>query len=873
MVVALLVMAPWVASAQGTPDAGTPDAGAPDGDAGLEGETPSEDAEGDAPAEEPVEGDAPAEDVPAEVGEAPAEGEQDEAAGEPSEAPVEEPPPAGDDEPPPGQDPPPAEDEELFVLTEEELEEIEEAEAEGASLEEAAAGEAGEAEGDAGAGDEDEDEGEDDVDEEDLTLREVVVVGYQEEDLLRLGGSAQTLGQEQLEQLEYDDPHSVLLQVPGVYVRTEDGFGLRPNIGLRGGNPERSKKITLMEDGVLFGPAPYAAPAAYYFPLMTRMVGVEVFKGPSALLYGPQTIGGALNLLSRTIPTRPEGGMDLSWGLYNTRKLHLHYGASNRWGGFLFEALDVASDGFKEIDSSNRDTGFHRSDFMLRGFLQTDPDERLYQRLELKLGFQRERSNETYLGLSDADFEADPNRRYAASADDRMKWWRTQVQLTWRLELGERFQMVTDVYRHDLERSWLRFNRFGDQSQTPREVLLSPTGVRAVFYDVLRGVEDSASAEENIWLIDNARRFVSQGGQTRARLHFETGVVDHDIEVGLRFHQDEVRREHTEYEHLMRSGELVPTGDSNLVTDNLSWAFAFAGYLTYGIEVAGLTLSPGVRTEVVKTRGESGDREVSQVDAMVLPGLGANYRIAEHLSVLAGVHRGFSPVSLSIGPPEPAEPEAAPQPETSISYEAGVRYQDGERGRHLELVGFVNDYQNLTGTCTFSSGCTSGVLDRQFEGGEVLVWGVEAVASWTFEAGDFAIPLRLTYTYTGSRFQSSFSSGDPTWGDVREGDALPYVPEHQGQLQAGLEHEVAGGRVVATYVGEMREEAGQGDEGVFTDDYVMVDVVAWWQTTERLRVYTRAENVLNQQPIASRRPFGARPTRPFTVYAGVKVDF
>ena len=68
------------------------------------------------------------------------------------------------------------------------------------------------------------------------------------------------------------------------------------DIGLRGANPDRSAKLTLMEDGVLMGPAPYSAPAAYYFPLTTRMTAVEVFKGPASIRYGPNTIGGAINL-------------------------------------------------------------------------------------------------------------------------------------------------------------------------------------------------------------------------------------------------------------------------------------------------------------------------------------------------------------------------------------------------------------------------------------------------------------------------------------------------------------------------------------------------------------------------------------------------
>ena len=709
-------------------------------------------------------------------------------------------------------------------------------------------------------------EGED-ITDEDLTLREVVVA-YAPEDVFRLGGAATLLDEGELETLEYDDPHSTLLAVPGLYVRTEDGFGLRPNIGLRGVNPERSKKVTLMEDGVLFGPAPYAAPAAYYFPLMTRMTGVEVVKGPATLLYGPQTIGGAVNLLARPVPTRPEGGVDLSYGLYRSRKAHFHYGASNRWGGFLFEGIDVASAGFKRIDGSNRSTGFDRSDFLLRGFLQSNPNAEIYHRVELKLGFGRERSNETYVGLSRADFGADPYRRYASTERDRMRWWRTSAQLSWRLDVGDHVNLTTDLYRHDFDRSWLRLNRFGDASVTIRSVLADPRGRRAVFYDVLSGAQDSSSADEELYLIDNHRRFVSQGAQTRLRLDFETGRAVHDVELGVRLHQDRIDRDHVEEGFAMRSGTLVPNGGEPIVqADNEGWAFAFAGYLVYGLEVAGLTVTPGVRTEVIKTRFDDalrGDRQ-SEVRSVALPGMGLQYAVTEHLGVFGGVHRGFSPVS----PGQPAEV----RPELSVNYELGTRYSDAEQGRLLELVGFLNDYSNLTGQCAFSSGCAPDMLDRQFNGGAVFVWGLEAVASWRFEVGRWVLPVRATYTYTGSRFRSDFESEDPTFGSVREGDALPYLPAHQGQLQLGAEHAKGGLRAVATYVGEMREEAGQGSEGTRTDDFLMLDLVGWVQLREEVRAYLRFENLLDQRPVVSTRPFGARPLRPFMIHAGFKVGF
>jgi len=687
-------------------------------------------------------------------------------------------------------------------------------------------------------------------------------------DLERVGGAVQTLDEEALDATNYDDPNSVLLMIPGVYVRQEDAYGLRPNIGLRGANSERSKKVTLIEDGILFAPAPYSAPAAYYFPMMARITGVEVFKGPSAIAYGPNTIGGAINFKTRAIPDRTAAMVDLAGGAFGARRGHAWVGSSTDSTGVLLEAIHLGTSGFKKLDGGG-DTGFGRSEGLLKLRWNSDDMEDVHHRIEGKLGISKEVSNETYLGLTDADFRADPHRRYAASALDRMDNWRTQATLGWSVLAFDAFEFKATLYRHDFARSWKKFTGFTG-GPSVEEVLANPEGgIRALYHAILQGEEDSSGdGNDGVVLGTNDRTYVSQGVDALARHAFDTGPMAHEVRAGLRVHQDAIVRNHWVEDWAMTEGSLVREGGQAVSADTEASSLAIAGHLSYSASGWGLTLRPGIRVESIHSRfaDHALGEESTGSQLVTLLGLGSHYAITQEWGLLAGVHEGFSPMA-------PGQDESLKE-ERSLNYEAGVRYE-GAEGARLEVIGFWSEYGNLLAQCSFASGCLAEDLDKQFNAGEVRIQGVEVMGEHAFALpGEFQLPVRLSHAFTVTAFQSEFESPNPQLGSVKAGDELPYVPTHQLSLNVGFTHPLGSMHVTTTYLDAMREEAGSTDEDSrFTDSAIFVDLNAACRPLPWLELHVRAQNLLNAQPIVSRRPFGARPGKPFSVLAGLRADF
>lgn len=697
-----------------------------------------------------------------------------------------------------------------------------------------------------------------------LPLEEVLVTGGRDS-VRAVAGSASYLDTENITVFDVNDLNELLAQVPGVYIRSEDGYGLRPNIGIRGATSERSQKITLMEDGILIAPAPYSAPAAYYIPNVNRMAAVEVFKGPAAIGYGPHTVGGALNMVTPQIDPDRKGQIDLMLGSDAYRKARGVYSATAGNIDWQIDAMHYGANGFKELDGGG-DTGFDRNDVNIRMQWRSRPGANLPQKIDIKLGYADENANETYLGLSDADFKRNPLRRYLGSAKDKFQSEHRQVHLLHRLEFSDNTSLFTRVYHNEFDRSWKKFDGFLSGLDAGR-VLQYPT-IFISEMDLLRGNKNSVPGDTSTVLdiTDNDREYASSGLESRLSIALQTGSLAHDIEAGVRFHHDQVKRDHKIYGYLINDRMLISDGlgEHGKKSLNKASSDAWSLFVSDDISTGNLTVRLGVRYESIDGEYDNylTKKDASNSSNIVLPGLGALYEWNK-LSFLAGINKGFSPAGPGAGKDV--------EPEESINYEYGLRYTDGSL--QLEAIGFFSDYSNLLGRCRVSdTGCEPG---QEFNGGKVEIAGAEITAAYIPTYGAWMFPINFSYTYTESAFQDHFQSSFSQWGLISPGDELPYLPEHQGRLQAAVAYGKWRVDGAVKYVGKMREKPAQGafDPAYSTSSLTTLSLSASYNLLPDLTIRLIGENLTSKTEIVSRRPFGARPNTPRTIKLGLNYTF
>jgi Fe(3+) dicitrate transport protein len=715
------------------------------------------------------------------------------------------------------------------------------------------------------------------VEESISTLSEVTVMTGGIKGLKEIPGSVQYISPKELAKFSYTDVNRTLRSVPGVNVQEEDGFGLRPNIGLRGTGAERSSKITVMEDGVLMAPAPYAAPAAYYFPTIGRMQGIEILKGASQIKYGPYTTGGAINLISTQIPANFAGKIDLMAGSFGGRNLHATVGNSHRHFGYIVETFQYGSNGFKKLDGGGN-TGFDKQDYLAKIRVNTKAEAKVYQSLTFKVGHTRENSNETYLGLTQEDFDTTPNRRYAASQKDEMTTTQWQLSLTHILRLSKLFDVTTTAYRSEFARNWYKLDKVRDSTGTKSSIgsiLDDPTAYDDA-YDILKG--QTSTNSDALFVKANNREYYAQGVQTVLGFNFETGKVKHDIDLGFRIHQDQIDRFQWIDEYAMDNGVMMLTeaGEHGTESNRVETANAIASYLQYKLKFWNFTITPGVRFEQINidrkdygkedpTRTGVDLSERSNNTNVFIPGIGIDYQFSRYFSVFGGVHKGFAP---------PGSKEET-EPEESINYELGTRYT--KNALSGELVLFFNDYSNLLGADLAASG--GGGSTDLYNGGQVQAKGIEFQISYdllsSWKNTRFRLPLSANYTYTDAHFKNGFESDFEGWGAVEDGDAFPYLANHQFTIGLGLEHRKFSINLSGRYMGEMRTAPGQGaiPANEKTDSYFVLDASASYAVHKYISFFGNITNISNDAYVVARRPAGLRPGMPRAFNLGVKASF
>lgn len=671
------------------------------------------------------------------------------------------------------------------------------------------------------------------------------------EEIAKIPGSVEVLDSATLRDSRLFTFDEALRKVSGVYARPEEGFGLRPNIGIRGMNPTRSARVLLLEDGVPLAYAPYGDNASYYHPPIDRFDGVEVVKGSGQVLYGPMTVGGVVNYVTPAIPYRKAGSIAVTGGNRDYLNAHARWGGSFNGIGLLFDGVRKQGEGARD----NVRSGLNDFNFKLNAPLSAS------QTLALKVNHYDEDSRVTYSGLRLDEWLAAP--RGNPFRNDAFNGQRTAFSGTHSAALRGSLILSTNLYYSRFDRDWWR--QSSNSGQRPNR--FNTPGCAGM-----------------------ADLYTTCGNEGRLR-EYQTWGVDPKVKaahswLGIRQETDFGFRGHFENQNRIQMNGAAPLARTGaVVEDNERNTQGWSGFVQNRLFLGKFIVAPGVRIEHVRYdrtnrlfangAGVFGKAELTQA----IPGIGVSYTPDQRFTFFTGLHRGFAPpraediISNSGGF---VELDA----ELSWNLEAGVRTR-ATRNLTLDATFFRLDYQNQIIPASLAGGVGAALTSA----GETLHQGVEISGRYdlrnAFGAGN-SVYLRGAYTYLPSaRFEGPRFSNVPGFSHVRvTGNRLPYASRTLGNTVLGFLHRkgvhalveaVQTGRQFGDDLNTIHP-APDGQRGAIPGNVLWNATLNVPLEAQRTTFFLTVKNLTDRTVIVD-RVRGILPNAPRLVQVGFKFDF
>lgn len=608
-----------------------------------------------------------------------------------------------------------------------------------------------------------------------VVLKAVTIVGEAGE-LANTAGAAQVLDAETLRASRVFTTSEALRKLPGVNVRDEEGFGLRPNIGIRGLNPSRSTKVLLLEDGIPLTYGVYGDNASYYHPPIERFDRIEVLKGAAVNLYGPQTVGGVINYITPLPSEALTAGLALAGG----NRDYLSGRGMVSYGG---HRLDYAR---KQSNGARDNTDLAIDDVNYKGVVAANAEHTLIARAN----YYRENSQVSYSGLTEAEYRTF-GARYNPFENDRFDAYRWGASLTDDWTDGK-IRLATTVYFANFSRDWWR------QASTTTDTQCG-TGFRD---DRLAGLAVDSNACNSVQ--GRLRDYYNVGIEPRLTVPHASFGLDQELLAGARFHYERQNR-------LQVNATTPQARTGTTVENNQRDTDAVSAYAQNEIRLGKFTVAPGVRVERVEYEranqltDATGDSRLTRV----LYSFSGSYAISDDTLLYSGVHKGFAPPRVE-DIVDNSGVSVDVNPESSINLEAGVRSRP-VHGLSLEGTYFRNDFKNQIAVGNIAGGVPLAEGETLYEGFEAS--GRADFGTWLPGAHNPFLELAWTWLPTADQESvlTQVVSGAPVAG-AAAGRRLPYAARHTLTTTVGYSHRAGvEARVEAVYIGGQFSDFANSD--------------------------------------------------------------